>query len=148
MSRGVLAIFGSTSFSSMDMVKSMTNKYSIPYITWSHFMGSPHDIMRTKVFEQRSLIGSRVAATRPSVTMAKRNNKNAEYDETEYEAVEEEDAPNAKVEYIKSDEEANEFTQLYLRPNLAPVLIELIKFYKWPAVYYIYNHDHGICCFI
>ena len=111
-------------------------------------MGSPHDIMRTKVFEQRSLIGSRVAATRPSVTMAKRNNKNAEYDETEYEAVEEEDAPNAKVEYIKSDEEANEFTQLYLRPNLAPVLIELIKFYKWPAVYYIYNHDHGICCFI
>ena len=34
--------------------------------------------------------------------------------------------------------------QIYLRPDLSPALIELIKFYNWPEIYYIYNNDNGI----
>ena len=34
-------------------------------------------------------------------------------------------------------------TQIFLRPDIVPVVIELIKHYKWPTVYYIYNYEAG-----
>lgn len=54
---------------------------------------------------------------------------------------------NTGIEYLKNmnkvSSSSKEHRQLYMRPNLAPVLIELIKFYRWPSIYFIYNHEHG-----
>ena len=59
----------------------------------------------------------------------------------EYEDEEEEDrTPNL----INISQTANnESNQLYLRPDLSSALIELIKYYKWSEVYYIYNNENG-----
>ncbi len=139
MSRGVLAIFGSTSYSSMETVKSITNKYNIPFFSWSHLYrlrkgpDSMHQTIATK-----SLIFKR-----ESTNFVPNNKKNVEYDEAEYES-EYEENPNAQIEYLNSNSEmTDQHSQLYLRPDLAPVLIELIKHYKISSVYYIYNHDNG-----
>lgn len=35
MSRGVLAIFGEITWNSLDTIKSFSNFYQVPYITWS-----------------------------------------------------------------------------------------------------------------
>lgn len=37
MSNNRIAIFGSSTLSSLELVKSITNKYNIPYFTWSNF---------------------------------------------------------------------------------------------------------------
>ena len=34
-------------------------------------------------------------------------------------------------------------SQIYLRPDISPILIEMIKFYDWADVYYIYNYPQG-----
>lgn len=34
-------------------------------------------------------------------------------------------------------------TQIFLRPDIVPVVIEMIKHFKWSTIYYIYNHEAG-----
>lgn len=34
--------------------------------------------------------------------------------------------------------------QLYMHPDLSPVLISLIKQYKWRKVFYLYDHDDAL----
>ncbi len=33
--------------------------------------------------------------------------------------------------------------QLYLRPDMRPALIELVKLNEWKEIYFIYNHEKG-----
>lgn len=33
--------------------------------------------------------------------------------------------------------------QIYLRPDISPILIEIIKYYEWTDVFYIYNYPQG-----
>ena len=33
--------------------------------------------------------------------------------------------------------------QIYLRPDLSSALIELVKFYNWTEIYYIFNSENG-----
>lgn len=34
-------------------------------------------------------------------------------------------------------------SQIYLRPDISSILIEILKFYDWKDVYYIYNYPQG-----
>ena len=35
-------------------------------------------------------------------------------------------------------------SQIYLRPDISSILIEIIKFYEWKDVYYIYNYPQAL----
>jgi hypothetical protein len=34
--------------------------------------------------------------------------------------------------------------RLFMRPDIMPVLIDLIKYYEWPNIYYIYNYPQAL----
>jgi hypothetical protein len=48
-----------------------------------------------------------------------------------------------KTASADNKEEVFRHSQIFLRPDIVPVLIEMIKYYKWPIIYFIYNHDSG-----
>lgn len=50
---------------------------------------------------------------------------------------------NATSKSSSGNEEAFHHSHIFLRPDVVPALIEMIKHYKWPIVYFIYNHESG-----
>lgn len=53
------------------------------------------------------------------------------------------EAPDLTKNEIKT-EKLNTNMQIYLRIDFIPALIELIRFYEWKTVFYIYNYDEAI----
>ena len=171
MSRGVLAIFGSTNISSFDTVRSLTNKYNIPFLSWSFFSNDPsslnkkpneavirskkltkeeHDSMEIRI---ENLV-SDVKGTEALISKPKRNvNFNPTSKDYEYlygSEYESKDGFNIGIEYLKNmkRDAGNDEKQLYLQSNLRKALVELIKFYQWNSVYYLYNHEKGFIGFL
>lgn len=165
MSRGVLAVFGSTNMSSFNTVRFLTNKYNIPYMSWSYFykdqssLNTRLDDLATRLKRSskegimdisiKDLTDVEETPEEMLISRAKRNvNFNPSGRDYEYlygGEYDSKDMYNIGIEYLKNmkREVVNDEKQLYLEPNLGRALTELVKFYQWPSVYYIYNHDKG-----
>lgn len=53
------------------------------------------------------------------------------------------EAPDLTKNEIKT-EKSNTNMQVYLQMDFVPALIELIRFYEWKTVYYIYSYDEAV----
>ena len=157
MSRGVLAIFGTTSWSSVSMLNSFTSYYGVPFISWSHLART-----RTPAYklltDNSSLAGHRkflrFHRELSDYSFAKgdargvRVPRNSFDMENEYDVVDYSNNDELLLESLEIDDQDsnlkdNSPTQLYLRPDLALAMIELISSYGWTNIYYIYNHEQG-----
>jgi hypothetical protein len=149
MSRGVLAIFGPTKWSTLNMLTSFTDFYNIPYISWS-FLGEKmiepnEEISQEKPPQTSENNDKPVEKNDPNVSKSKENTSDGDDDE---------DYDSNNVSDGKILTEINDFThlnsksrlvsQIYLKPDIVPTIIEMIKFYDWYTVYYVYNYDHAI----
>lgn len=112
MSKGVLAIFGQTSFSSAKTIESYANQYNLPFININH----PKNIFNPENEEK---------------------NTNINYNHFKPTASE-----NLKSNSIKNDK-INQVYQMFMHPNLVPLLISLTKYHRWKNVYYLYNNHEG-----
>jgi hypothetical protein len=159
MSRGVLAIFGPTQLSSLEMLTSITNFYQVPYISWSYL-----DRFKTS---RRSLTSgtSGRSINRPEAfkilkkrSLKRQSNRQQQQQQHHHEPDDEEDEDEYEYEHSDYYENPEIITQtnpypdsrsgdavyqLYLRPDLTPALISIINFYEWPRIYYIYNYQQG-----
>lgn len=172
MSRGVLAILGNPVWSSSDMINSITNYYDIPFMTWSHLTTRRrsakvvfhHDLQLatanlTLLASMSNRSFNRVHRELTDINYTFK--ESAVYDhrtrylresleaDNEYEAVddglaEEIQAESLEIEDASADDYDFMGSQIYLRPDIAPALIDLIKYYSWNYVYYIYNHEEAI----
>jgi hypothetical protein len=133
MSRGVLAIFGSfSSSSSINIIRSITNHYDLPFISITN-------VPRRGYYEQ---LQSDYEIRNKLLNNSTSNN----YKDIIMHVV------NKQSEVIKDNNRTNELnvtsnfthSQLFMRPNIIPVLIELIKHYKFSTIYYIYNYESGM----
>ena len=142
MSRGVLAIFGPTKHTSINTLTSLTDFYNIPYISWSFLGRGKPSMTKEKV---RKFRNSNCKHNAVSFEPIVRTPRSAAFDKHDHELQDEYGANDDILTNDFTDFTSEEETpsQIYLRPDTYSVIIELIKFYKWPNIYYIYNHDHG-----
>ena len=150
MSRGVLAIFGSVSHSSIDTVISLSNNYNIPFIFWSSFAKLKKSLIntdfylnikanRSKRFEKFSL-----GCYKDMIMSAFESNLERKTDSRDFLVLKKKRGNNPPITNLNSDKvKYNSHTQLYLKPDIKPLLIELIRFYEWRNIYYIYNNEQG-----
>ena len=137
MSRGALALFGWTAPSSTAALKTITDKYQVPLLTWSHPI------------------------------LKKANESDHEYELESEEETSENEEPDHKYLFTNSDlhkkyESVDEITnlatlrkyneiknaharnfQVHMHPDMVPMLISLIKYNRWKIIYYVYNHEEG-----
>jgi len=132
MSRGVLAIFGSFSSSfSINAIRSITNHYDLPFISISNVPRRGYYEQLKSDYEIRNKLLTNTTNNYKDIIM---------------------NVVNKQSEFIKDNNRTNELnvtsnfthSQLYMRPNIIPVLIELIKHYKFSTIYYIYNYESGM----
>jgi hypothetical protein len=148
MSRGVLAIFGPTKWSTLNLLTSFTNYYNIPYISWS-FLGEKsneeieelNDQFSTTAFMQSFSITNMIENS--NNFKSKESNNEDDYD-IDYEGINNNKLLTQVNDYTKFSKKTKIISQLYLRPDIIPAIVELIKFYDWPTVYYIYNYEHAM----
>ena len=133
MSRGALAYFSTSSLDTMDTIRTFSNTYNLPLITWSNFARTFYIeklVNKTTRFKRNMYIREN-----QSVRSKRQMNNDDDYDVKML---------NDKT-YIENFNQISsvESNQLNFRPDLSPVLIELIKFYNWSKIYYIYDNDNG-----
>lgn len=83
-----MAIIGPITIQTHNAIKTFSNMYNLPYITWSNYI------------KQTSKVS-------------------------------------------QSGTKENHLFQLYMEPDLSPLLISIIKYNNWKRLYYIYNHEKG-----
>ncbi len=156
MSRGVLAIFGSTNLASFEIVKSLTNKYNIPFISWSFFFQDNQNILRAlqsrNDLTKHSLLKNETVIS-PVNNNIKQQKRDLNFKPTrtdyEYSYPYEYETKNYNngIEYLKNMKKElatkTEEKQIYLRPLISDILIEMVRYYRWESVYFVYNHEHG-----
>ena len=165
MSRGVLAIFGSISTSSMDTVISLTRTYNVPFIFWSNFAKSKTKVEINDSNEDVSIAKKINRSLRSSkflhhefedmilsvveINLKKKRNSHGYSIKEDLENIDQNtELENPKITFFNSSyNNPNSPMQLYLKPDLKHLLIELIRFYEWLNIYYIYNHDQGFLCY-
>jgi hypothetical protein len=148
MSRGVLAIFGPTKWSTLNLLTSFTNYYNIPYISWS-FLGEKSNeeieeelspqLLTTAVMQTVSVNNQ---AENSNNFKSKESNNDDDYD-IDYDGNSNKYLTQVN-DYTKFSKKTKVISQLYLRPDIIPTVVELIKFYDWSTVYYIYNYEHAM----
>lgn len=126
MSRGVLAIFGPVIPESYNTLKTFSNSFHIPYITWDSPIYEDEEPLQT----ENDVDDSTEDEIRTKDEFVKKkidvdnDDDNSEYDE------------------LLTGSDISNF-QLFLYPDISPMLIELIKQNRWKTLYYIYNHERG-----
>lgn len=148
MSRGSLAIFGSTKLGSMETVKSMTDKYNIPFFSWSFFVQNKEKLNQR--LEKIVNKAQNKKSAKSGNSTQKLTKRNANFHPAQYEKGEPDKSDYSKsILYFKNTKKRmnREPRQMYLRPNIAPVLIETIKYYRFRSVYFFYNYEQGFCFF-
>lgn len=127
MSKGVLAIFGQTTLTASESIKSFTNTYKVPFISLAH------PVSRIETKEKRpghsEYINPHLDHNGFSTLGADQNQKENQY------------SGQTKSKF-NSDESLDNY-QINMHPDMGPLLISLIKYNRWKFVYYIYNHDEG-----
>lgn len=158
MSRGVLAIFGTTSWSSVNVLNSFTSYYGVPFISWSHLArtrmpayklltdnSSIHGNKKFNRFHRELSDYSFVPGSQRARAARSSFDMENEYDVVDYSSNDELLMESLEVDDQDGNLKDNSPTQLYLRPDLALAMIELISSYGWTNIYYIYNHEQGEC---
>jgi hypothetical protein len=134
MTRGPFAIFGTSEWSTLNTLKSFTNFYNVPYVSWSYLDRKPFYSMN-----QIKSLNSKITNHHKSYSNSyeKIFLRREDYDLIEQKT----------FIKIQNHTNMNSFKQpsyqLFLKPDLVPVLIELIRFYDWKHFYYIYNYENG-----
>ena len=136
MSRGVLAVFGETSKQSYQTLKTFTNSYNLPFITWSKAVESEEDLesLSDNAIDD-DFLGKIPHKETKSVEV------NEIFEEADYSEDKQKD-----LNYDNDDSANNIISnyQLFLQPDLGFTLISLIKQSRWDKIYYIYNYDEGL----
>ena len=144
MSRGVLAIFGPTKQSSINTLNSVTDFYGIPYISWSFLERSKTIIAKETIRRFRnSNCKNSVMVDYGSIRKPRNSDSNREDSNNDDSHNDDESDDILTNDYSINTNEEITSAQIYFRPHIYPVIIELIKHYKWSTIYYIYNHEHG-----
>ena len=121
MERGVLAIFGGISEASSRSLQSFVNFYNIPFFAWN----SPtYKTTETYLDENDN-----------------EYDLNGKFEQQMEELVASPKANQDSIENVEPKEENNYFINMH--PEIAPVLISLIKYNRHKTIYYMYNHDFG-----
>ena len=127
MSRGVLAIFGPTKQTSIGTLNSVTDFYSIPYISWSYLERTKAPLVRENVRRFRNS-NCKNSVVDYGVLRNPRSSQTKASNDFEDEYASDDILTN---DYSDFTNENTVSTQIYLRPTIYPVIIELIKYYKW-----------------
>jgi hypothetical protein len=146
MSRGVLAIFGPTKWSTLNILTSFTNYYNIPYISWSFLSERSNEEIEdqlNELFLTNDAILSENNLGESSNNFRSKESNNDDYD-IDYEGNNSNKLLTQVNDYTKFSKKKKIISQLYLRPDIIPTIVELIKFYDWPTVYYVYNYEHAM----
>jgi hypothetical protein len=134
MTRGPFVIFGTSEWSTLNTLKSFTNFYNMPYVTWSYLDRKPfHTINQIKHLNMKKNDNQKSFSNSYEKIFLRRE----DYDLIEQKSL-------IKIQNhsnINSNKPSS--YQLFLKPDLVPVLIELIRFYGWKQFYYIYNYENG-----
>ena len=140
MSKGVLAIFGFTSSSVADTIKTYTSMHNIPFISLSHpvlkYRSHATELLQNDDSDMNDGGGS--GNSQPSSSSASSSSYggggggNSESNEI--------------GEMMVSNEPIQENVnfQLSMHPDMVPLLISLIKYNRWKRIFYVYNHDEGM----
>ncbi|CAF0748574.1 unnamed protein product [Brachionus calyciflorus] len=121
MSKGILAIFGQTSHSLTEAIKSYTNRYKIPFISITH----PRHKLDDKIQNSNQF------------------NLDLVQNENKLSSSENSDLNNS----IKNDQEIINNTQNFqikMHPDMVPLLVSLIKYHQWKSIYYLYNNEEAL----
>lgn len=110
MSKGVLAVFGQTSFSSAKTIESYADRYNLPFININH----PKNIL----------------------------NQNDKETITDFDYDQFKSSESENLKSISYDKKKQAY-QMFMHPNLVPLLISLTKYHRWKNVYYLYNNQEG-----
>ena len=116
MERGVLALFGETSMFTTDSIKSFVNYYNIPFYTWSY----PNLNTETTKDEYLTDVNS---------------------DDQSFES----ESQTTNTKQINKNKRISQSSYLFnMHPTLTPLLVSLLKYYRWPNIYYIYDNDEAL----
>jgi len=135
MTRGPFVIFGTSEWSTLNTLRSFTSFYNIPYVTWSYLDRKPfYTINQMKNLNMKKIDDQKSFASSYEKIFLRRE----DYDLVEQKSL-------IKIQNQSTNMNSNKLSsyQLFLKPDLVPVLIELIRFYDWKQFYYIYNYENG-----
>jgi hypothetical protein len=138
MSRGVLAIFGPTRWTSINTLASFTDFYNVPYISWSYLERKKRikkQIKRNLGCRNKNFEENAIFRLSRNVEALDDYNNQVDYENNEIQT--------EISDFSNFTNEEDQTSQIYLRPDLSQAIIELIKFYEWSTIYYVYNYDHG-----
>lgn len=118
MERGVLALFGETSMFTTDSIKSFVNHYNIPFYTWSY----PNLNTETTTPNDEYLT-------------------DVNSDDQSFES----ESQTTNTKQINKNKRISQSSYLFnMHPTLTPLLVSLLKYYRWPNIYYIYDNDEAL----
>ncbi len=142
MSRGVLAIFGPTKQTSINTLNSVTDFYNIPYISWSFLDRAKSPLVKEQHVRRFRNSNCKSRVVDYGIFRNPRSIRKKSSNDLQDEYAADNILTNDFSDFTSEDTTSS---QLYLRPNIYPVIIEILKHYKLINIYYIYNHEHGIC---
>ena len=128
MSQGAVAIFGDLNVASLNSIRSFVNNHNIPFFSWSYPSYENEEIQFTDLkskeessdIEGLNNVLENVAGGLETSNLEANNQKNIPLS-TDYR------------NYL-----------INMHPTISPLLIKLIKNFRWKTVYYLYNHDEGL----
>jgi hypothetical protein len=137
MSRGVLAIFGYTSASAAEAIKSYADFYQVPYISLASAVyktslvnEDSDDSDFNNIMSENSYDSSNNTAFIEDDQTVIESNENLEYEMTTTQSI------NKNV-HLKN-------FQINMHPDIIPLLVSLIKYNRWKTIFYLYNNDEGL----
>jgi hypothetical protein len=152
MKRGAVAIFGPTSWSSVNLLNSFTNYYDIPYLTWSDpaepITKQLSSQIKTRLYSSSSQSSTTKYTYQDIMTynilkfQSKRSNRN-DYDYDNIgQSYDDEISSSREIKIKRLNQKSS--TPFYLKPDISNTLIDLMKYYEWTTVYYVYNYDEAV----
>ena len=126
MANGVVAIFADLNVATLNSIRSFVNNYNIPFFTWTYPSYNPKEI---ELFDMQYKESDSGYETLDNLKNYSTNPTNT----------------NIKIEKYSKESKYNKRNYiLNTHPTISPLLIKLIKNYRWKTVYYFYNHEEGI----
>jgi len=136
MSRGVLAIFGYTSASAAEAIKSYADFYQVPYISLSsavYKQSLQNENSDDSDFD--SLIADNSYDSSNSTSFSEDEQKFVESNENW-------DDEFSTTQNMNKIVQLKNF-QINMHPDIVPLLVSLIKYNSWKTIFYLYNNDEG-----
>lgn len=144
MSRGVLAIFGYTSASAAEAIKSYADFYQVPYISLTSAVykkSLANDDSEDSDFHSIMTENSYESSNNTSL------NENDQITIKSNDEIDDELDDEITTQSINKNVHLKNF-QINMHPDIIPLLVSLIKYNRWKTIFYLYNNDEGLLYFL